>query len=152
MCCVLWDLCVCFCCQDRIYISDENKRFSKSTVTLCTKHRMKFYLPSLRQRTSVPYSSPAAGGTAQHDVGGTASTGMVTLHSGSVQCYLCRLCVCHRLISVKYPQALWRAAVHPETRNVGFGSPCLLGPVCHTCGLLHTPSRVASVSAAGTVS
>lgn len=44
MCCVLWDLCVCFLCQDGVYIS-VNKRFLEVLVNLCTKCRTKFDLP-----------------------------------------------------------------------------------------------------------
>lgn len=46
MCCVLWDLCVCLLCQNRIYIS-VNKRFLEGVVNLCTKCRTKFDLPCL---------------------------------------------------------------------------------------------------------
>lgn len=116
MCCVLWDLCVCFLCQDGIYISDVKKRFLKSAVTLCTKCRSKFYLPSLRQSTSVPCSPLAAGGTAQCEVGWWPCT--LVLFSAAWS----RLCACHGLTSLKYPPALGRADVHPETRNVAFGS------------------------------
>lgn len=118
MCCVLWDLCVCFSCQDGIYISDMNKRFLKSTVTLCTKCRSKFYLPSLRQSTSVPYSPLAAGGTAQCEVGWWPCTVL-----------LFRLCACHGLTSVKYPWALGRVDVHPETTMWALDP--IFGPLCH---------------------
>lgn len=74
----------------------------------------------MRQRTSVPYSPLTAGGTGQCcEVGGQAWAGMVTLPSGSVRA----TCACHGLISVKYPRALGRAEVHPENRDLGFGSP-----------------------------
>lgn len=77
----------------------------------------------MRQRTSVPYSPLTAGGTGQCcEVGGQAWAGMVTLPSGSVRA----TCACHGLISVKYPRALGRAEVHPENRDLGFGSPPLL--------------------------
>lgn len=121
MCCVLWDLCVCFLCQDGIYISDVNKRFLKSTVTLCTKCRTKFCLSSLRQRTSVScwWYCPVWGGWPR-----------MTLHSGSVQWYFEQADLC------RAPPSLREGRSPPWKQGSGLWiPPCLLGPLCHMQGL-----------------
>lgn len=151
MCCVLWDLCVCFLCQNGIYISDANKRFFKSTVTLSTKCRTEFYLPSLWDKghlcPTVHWLLVALASVvrwvAKHELGWWPCPLVLFGLLGT----------CRGLISVKYPWALGRAEVHPENRDLGFGSPpcCLLGPLCHTQGLLPAPCRVGSVSTAGKV-
>lgn len=83
MCCVLWDLHVCFLRQDGIYISDVNKRFVQGLSAWVQNAGLDLVSPVGEAERNCALSSA---GTSSWccDVGGFLLAGMVTPHSASI--------------------------------------------------------------------